>query len=155
MEPHHAFALHGDRRHAPEEVELMRAATCNVRVTGGTYAETVQGSEYLAMRREIRVMRFHVTINVHDAIVLDEADRRFREVFGPQLQRILRSEKVQGGGFLGGRRGAFFVLDVDEPEELYSVLGPETYGNCTVEAHPIIPWQAGEALFQQWAAEGR
>ncbi|HWE60451.1 MAG TPA: hypothetical protein VHB98_01945 [Chloroflexota bacterium] len=99
-------------------------------------------------------MQFLVTIKIHDAIVLD-GDKRVREVIGPQIQHILESGKGQGGGFLGDMRGGFFVLDINAAEELYETLGPELFSTCTVEAHPIIPWQKGAALFQQWGAAGR
>lgn len=99
-------------------------------------------------------MQFHVSIKVHDAIVLD-GDKRLRQILGPQVGKILESGKSQGGGFLGGIRGGFFVLDLSSPEELYAVLGPEIYSTCVVEAHPIIPWEKGAAIFQQWDADGR
>ena len=99
-------------------------------------------------------MQFHVTIKVHDAIVLD-ADQRLRQVLGGQLQKVLESGKAQGGGFLGGARGAFLLLDVGAPEDLYAVLGPEIYSTCAVEAHPVISWEKGAAIFQQWADAGR
>jgi len=99
-------------------------------------------------------MQFLVTIEVHDAIVF-EGDRRLREVIGPQLQKVMESGKVRESGFLGDKRAAFFLIDIDAPEEFYGLFGPETYGTCKLEAHPIIPLEEGGRLFQQWAEEGR
>jgi hypothetical protein len=99
-------------------------------------------------------MQFHVTIKVHDAIVLDD-DKRLREVLGPQLQKVVLSDRSPAGGFFGGTRGCFFLLEIDDPADLYALLGPEIYSTCTVEAHPVIPWKVGGELFQQWGAEGR
>jgi len=99
-------------------------------------------------------MQFHVAITIHDALVLDQ-DRRLRQVLGPQIGKVLASGKVQGGSFLAGVRGGFFLLEVDSPDELYTLLGPEIYSTCRVEAHPTIPFERGAAIFQQWEAEGR
>lgn len=99
-------------------------------------------------------MQFLVTMEVHDAIVL-EGDRRLREVLGPQIQHVAESGRIQASGFLGGKRGAFFLIDIDAPEEFYGLFGPETYSTCRLEAHPVIPLEKGGRLFQQWAEEGR
>ena len=99
-------------------------------------------------------MLFHVTIEVHDAIVLDD-DKRLREVLGPQLYQVVESGKVQASGLFTGKRGGFFLLDIDDPAELYGVLGPEIYGTCRVEAQPVTPVEKAGEIFQKWAAEGR
>lgn len=99
-------------------------------------------------------MQFLVIMKVHGTIVLED-DKRLREVLGPQIQRVMESGKVQASGFLGGKRGAFFLMDIDAPEEFYGLFGPETYSTCELEAYPIIPIEKGGQLFQQWAQEGR
>ena len=99
-------------------------------------------------------MQFHVTLKVHEAIVLDD-DKRVREVLGAQMQNVMASGKVTASGFLGGIRGAFFIIDIEAPEELYAVLGPEVYSTCALEVQPIIPLEKGGELFQEWAAAGR
>ena len=99
-------------------------------------------------------MLFHVTIDVHDAIVLDD-DKRLREVLGPQLQKVMESGKVQESGLLTGKRGGFFLHNIDDPVELYELLGPEIYGTSRVEAQPVTPIEKAGELFQKWAAEGR
>jgi hypothetical protein len=99
-------------------------------------------------------MQFLITMEVHDTIVLED-DRRLRDVLGPQLQKVMESGRVQASGFLGGKRGAFFLMGIDDPEEFYGLFGPETYGTCKLDAHPVIPLDKGGRLFQQWAEEGR
>jgi hypothetical protein len=99
-------------------------------------------------------MQFHVTIRVHDGILLEQ-DRTLRQVIGPRLQHVMESGKVQAGGLLADRRGAFFVLDFGAPEEFYDLFGPEVYGTCAVEAQPVIPFEKAGELFQRWAEEGR
>lgn len=99
-------------------------------------------------------MLFHVTIEVHDAIVLD-GDKRLREVLGPQLGKVAQSERVRESGLLIGKRGAFFLLDIDDPTQLFALMGPEIYGNCRLEAQPVSPIEEAGQLFQQWAEEGR
>ena len=68
-------------------------------------------------------MRFHVTMEVRDTIVLDD-DKRMRAFLGPHLQQIVQSDKVQESGLLCGKRGGFFIVDIDAPEELFELLGP-------------------------------
>jgi hypothetical protein len=99
-------------------------------------------------------MRFHVTTEVRDTIVLDD-DKRMREVLGPHFQRIMESGKVQDSGLLCGKRGIFFIVEVDAPEELLELLGPEIYANFETDVQPIAPMERIGELFQQWAAAGR
>lgn len=99
-------------------------------------------------------MQFLVTFKVHDAIVLEQ-DKALRQVIGPQVQSVMESGKVQASGFLADRRGGFFLIDIEAAEELYSLFGPEMYGTCELEVHPVIPLEKGGQLFQEWAAAGR
>ncbi len=99
-------------------------------------------------------MLFHVTFKVHDAIVLEQ-DKVLRQVLGPQLQHVMESGKVQASGLLAGRRAGFVLLDINAPEELYELFGPEVYGTCEVDAQPVVPMEKAGELFQKWAEEGR
>ena len=99
-------------------------------------------------------MRFHITMEVRDTVVLD-ADKRMREFLGPHLQQIMGSDKVQDSGLLCGKRGGFFIVDVDAPEELLELLGPEIYANFKTDVQPVAPMERIGELFQQWATEGR
>jgi hypothetical protein len=67
-------------------------------------------------------MRFHITWEVRDTIVLDE-DKRMREVLGPHLQRVMESGKVQDSGLLCGKRGASLSS---------RSMPPRNYSNCWV-----------------------
>lgn len=99
-------------------------------------------------------MRFHVSIKIHDTIVL-EGDKLARQAIGPRFGHVMESGKVHASGLLAGCRGGFFVIDIDAPEDLYELFGPEIYGNCAVEAHPVVPIEKAGELFQKWAEEGR
>jgi hypothetical protein len=67
----------------------------------------------------------------------------------------MESGKVREAGLLGSKRGGFFLVDIDTPEELYDLFGPEVYDTCRVEAQPVIPIEAAGQIFQQWAGAGR
>ena len=99
-------------------------------------------------------MLFHVTFEVHDNVVLD-GDKRLREMLGPQMQEVMESGKVREAGLLTGKRGGFFLVDIDAPEELYTLFGPEFYGSCAIDAHPVTAIETAGEIFQQWAQEGR
>ncbi len=99
-------------------------------------------------------MLFHVTIEVYPTVVLDD-DKRSRKVFGPQLQNIVGSGKVREAGALSGKRALFFLVDIDAPEELYELFGPEVYSHFAVDARPVTPLEKVGEIFQRWASEGR
>jgi hypothetical protein len=46
-------------------------------------------------------------------------------------------------------------VDIDAPEELYELFGPEIYGNFAVDAQPVTPMERLGEIFQSWASEGR
>jgi hypothetical protein len=99
-------------------------------------------------------MRFHITQKVRDTIVLDD-DKRMREFLGPHFQQLLQSDKVVESGLLCGERSGFFIVDVDAPEELFELLGPEIYANFELDVQPVAPLERIGELFEQWAAAGR
>jgi len=99
-------------------------------------------------------MLFHVTAKIHDTVILDD-DKRVRELVGPQLQKMMQSGKVREAGILSGTRGGFFLVDIDAPEELFELMGPEIYANFKLEVHPVTPLDTIGELFQRWATEGR
>jgi hypothetical protein len=100
-------------------------------------------------------MRFHVLIEAYEAIAGADADRALRNAVGPQMAQMMQTGKVAEAGILAGRRGAFFLVDVEAAEELYALFGPEVYGNFRVQASPVAPVEAVAALFAEWAQAGR
>jgi hypothetical protein len=98
---------------------------------------------------------FHVTIEVYEDIVLPEARTMRNEWVGPQLQRIMESGKVREAGILSSKRGGFFLVDIDAPEELYELFGPEVYDTCRVDAQPVTPIDTAGQMFQRWGEAGR
>ncbi len=99
-------------------------------------------------------MLFHVTWEIYPTVVLD-GDKRVREAVGPQLGRLMESNKVREAGILSGKRGGFFLVDIDSPEEIYELMGPEIYANFNLAVHPVTPLDTIGELFQRWATEDR
>ena len=97
---------------------------------------------------------FHVTIEVFNDVVLD-GDKRLREMVGPHLPNFMSSGKVREAGILANKRGGSFLVDIDAPEELYELIGPEVYGSFAVDAQPVVPIEKAGEIFQSWADEGR
>ena len=100
-------------------------------------------------------MLFHVAFEINENIVLPEARTLRNEWLGPQIPKILESGKVRDAGFLIGKRGGFFLVDVDNLEELFTLFGPELYDTCRVEAHPVMSMEAAGQMIGQWAEENR
>jgi len=99
-------------------------------------------------------MLFYVSWETYPTVVLDD-DKRVREAVGPQLQRLMHSDKVREAGILSGKRAGFFLVDIDSPEEIYELFGPEILANFKLEVHPVTPLDKIGQLFQRWASEGR
>jgi hypothetical protein len=100
-------------------------------------------------------MLYHVTFEVNEHIVLPEAKTMRNEWLGPQLQKVMESGKVREAGLLLGKRGGFFLLDIDNPEEIFTLFGPELYDTSRVEVHPVMSMEAAGQMFGQWAEEDR
>jgi hypothetical protein len=100
-------------------------------------------------------MLFHVTFEVYEHIVLPEARTMRNEWLGPQMQKIMESGKVRESGLLSGKRGGFFLVNIDTPEELYELFGPEFYDTCRVDAQPVTSTEKAGEMFQRWGSEGR
>ena len=100
-------------------------------------------------------MLFHVTFEFYEGIVLPEVRTVRNEWVGPQLQRVMESGKVREAGLLSGKRGGFFLVDIDAPEELYTLFGPEFYDTSRIDAHPVTSIETAGGIFGQWAEEGR
>ena len=98
-------------------------------------------------------MQLHVTWETYPVVLDDE--KRLREAVGPQLQRLMQSDKVREAGILSGQRAGFFLVDIDAPEEIYELFGPEIFANLKLVAHPVTPLDKIGELFQRWASEGR
>jgi hypothetical protein len=71
------------------------------------------------------------------------------------MQRIMDSGKVREAGLLSSKRGGFFLVDIDAPEELYKLFGPEFYDTRRTDAQPVTPIETAGEIFGQWAGEGR
>jgi hypothetical protein len=82
-------------------------------------------------------------------------DKRVREAVGPRLRRLPQSGKVCKAGILGGKRGAFSLVDVDTPEESCGLFGPENAANFEMEEHLVASMEEIGQILQRWAAEGR
>jgi hypothetical protein len=100
-------------------------------------------------------MLFHVTFEVYEHIVLPEARTMRNEWIGPQMQKIMESGKVRESGLLSSKRGGFFLVDIDTPEELYELFGPEFYDTCRVDAQPVTSTEKAGEMCQRWGSEGR
>ena len=100
-------------------------------------------------------MLCHVAFEVNEHIVLPEARSMRNEWLGPQIQKIMESGKVREAGLLLGKRGGFFLVDVDNPDELFTLFGPELYDTSRVEAYPVMSMEAAGQMFGRWAEEDR
>lgn len=86
-------------------------------------------------------MQFLVQFEVFSTITRPEDIQRVRDEVGAQLQTLLKSGKMKGGGAHVGKRGGVFLLDVGSHEELFSLLGPALLDNGQVQVLPLMPFE--------------
>jgi hypothetical protein len=67
----------------------------------------------------------------------------------------MESGKVREAGLLSSTRGGFLLVDIDAPEELYELLGPEVYDTSRVDAQPVTPIETAGEIFRRWAEADR
>jgi predicted oxidoreductase len=83
-------------------------------------------------------MLFHVTWETYPTVVLDD-DKRVREAVGPQLGRLMESNKVREAGVLGGKRGASSSSTSTRPKRSTSYLGPRCSPTASWRRTPLRP----------------
>ena len=97
-------------------------------------------------------MKLHATFTVYESITERDAIPRLRKIAGEMVQRVGASGKAESVGIFPGKRGGYFVLNVDSAEELMELVGdahevfdvswspvvsPETLGDF-FENHPPV-----------------
>lgn len=96
-------------------------------------------------------MLFLVTTETFDSIVGDKVPR-LREQVGIAIKRIEASGKMRAGGILGGKRGAFFLLEMTDAKETLELLGGEVLDNMHVQLQPIVDFKDIAEFFARDAA---
>jgi hypothetical protein len=93
-------------------------------------------------------MRFHVRFEVFETMTAPADIARVRQGVGEAVSRIVASGKLELGGALAAKRSGFFVVkDIDDPAQLFDLLGGEILDSCHVEALPILSFeQLGEVF---------
>jgi hypothetical protein len=74
----------------------------------------------------------------YSTITHDDEVKHLREAFGAQLQLILASSRVSAGGAFTDGRSGFFVLEVENAEDVFQLLGPRVLDHFHVETHPLM-----------------
>jgi hypothetical protein len=68
-------------------------------------------------------MQVLVEMELMDSVVGDLVPEA-RKKAAKLIQMVMESGKVQAGGLVVGRRGGFFLIDADDPEELGMLFSP-------------------------------
>jgi len=85
-------------------------------------------------------MKFLITIKLFETITGSDIVRVQQEM-GEQLQYMLGTGKVVVNGTFVDARGGFFVVDIDEEEDFFDLLGTAILDNFHVETHPVVPFE--------------
>lgn len=93
-------------------------------------------------------MKFFVKINMMESIHGDAA-RKLWEPIGREIGRIAQSKKFVSGAVLGGKRGAYFIFDVNSALELNEALGAVVLDNFCVEFAPLMEFKELGEFFEK------
>ncbi len=85
-------------------------------------------------------MKFHVVIKLFETVAGADIVRVQHEM-GDQLKYMLGTGRVLASGTFTDTRGGFFIVDVEEEEDFFDLLGTAILDNFSVEAHPIVPFE--------------
>ena len=88
----------------------------------------------------VETMRFLIVIRPFDTITSAEVVRVQQEM-GEQVRYMLGTGKVVANGTFADARGGFFVVDIDEEEDFFDLLGTAILDNFHVETHPVVPFE--------------
>ena len=94
-------------------------------------------------------MLFHIEDIVKDNFGPADSPA-IQKIIMDQIGVIMKSGKVKYSGVWADARGGFFVIDIDSPEELKSLIGPFA-DVASFIVHPIVPLEALAKLFQETA----
>ncbi len=83
-------------------------------------------------------MKVFVKMQVRSCVMKADDVRHVREIFGKQMQHIMKSGKVTESGALATDRTVFFILEIEKPIELYELLG-SLWDYCSIETDMIVP----------------
>jgi hypothetical protein len=82
-------------------------------------------------------MQLFAKWELQPTITEDAEIKRVRMAFGAQIQMLLASGRVQVSGAFTDCRGGYFVLEVDQADDLFQLLGPPILDHFRLETHPV------------------
>ncbi len=94
-------------------------------------------------------MLFHLEVSVRDGLGPTDTPAIQKRI-GEWIVAILESGKVKDSGNYADTRGGFFVIEIDSPEDLKRLITP-ILDVASVNAHPILPMDVMQKLFQEMA----
>lgn len=97
-------------------------------------------------------MLFLVLTEARDSIVGHAAVTQLRTDVGAAIKRVTASGKMQAGGILGGKRGAFMLLEMEKATDVLELLGGEIIDNMKVDVYPIVSFEEIGQFFAKDAA---
>ncbi len=97
-------------------------------------------------------MQMHVTVEVKDNLVGDIMPKVI-EASGKVIPSILNSGKVVCSGLFADKRGGFFVVDIEDAEEINRLFG-QGLDIWNIESRPVVPFEKISERYEQLRASG-
>src|SRR5258708_29186125 len=95
-------------------------------------------------------MRILVKAVVFDPITEAPAIKRLREQVGAQIQKIVKSGKLELGWVAVDSRMPMFILNVNSSSEVMGLLGSVFIDNFKIELHPIVSLEELGKFFKDY-----
>ena len=93
-------------------------------------------------------MKLFANFEVYPSITDRDAIPRLRQLVGEMIQRVMGSGKVESAGIFPGKRGGYFVLNVDSAEELMEIVG-DAHEVFDVTWNPVVSPETLGDFFKQ------
>ncbi|RJQ24766.1 hypothetical protein C4577_07080 [Candidatus Parcubacteria bacterium] len=84
-------------------------------------------------------MQIFIKIEIPQNMLKEDEVLRAQDEFGKQFKHIVSSGKMVMGGAFADTDGGFFIVDVEDTDDLADLFIPSLFTNVLTETHFIVP----------------
>ncbi len=94
-------------------------------------------------------MRIFVKAEAFETITSDVEVGRLRQAVGKQIEKIMKSGKLESGWVATDARSPMFIFNVNSASEVMDLLGSAFVDHRKIETHPIMSLEELGKFFQE------
>ena len=99
-------------------------------------------------------MRFHVTFLVFDSVIDPPKVASVRESAAATFKALSADKRISSTGYFVGRRGGYFVIELNDAAEVMPLVGPLLDG-FSVTVAPLADWAVVQQMFDKQKLGGQ